>query len=241
MNILHFLFPPKCIGCQEILLPESRGEASLGSLCDECRGKLLVVGEPNCPVCGREIINRCETCRGEVFFYEKHTSVFYYESSVKPMIYRFKYGRKASYGKALGDLMYEYALKKNGRLFEGIDCIVPVPLHQKRLRKRGFNQAALLARQLSKRTGIPAIEALERKRNTKAQSSLSSQGRQENIKDAFVLGKKIDVSLKKILLLDDIHTTGNTLNACAKVLVEAGAKRPDCLTLSMAGKPVRTN
>jgi len=117
----------------------------------------------------------------------------------------------------------------DGRHF---DCMVPVPLHRSRLRQRGFNQSALLCERMGQTSGLKTIDALERLRNTKRQSSLPHEKRQANVKGSFRV--VLPVKDLSILLVDDVRTTGHTARACAKALAEAGAKDVCLLTTSIA-------
>ena len=117
------------------------------------------------------------------------------------------------------------------------DVLIPVPLHKERLRERGFNQALLLVRELSRRTGIPYRKrVLQKKRPTVPQVKLSGVEREKGVRGAFHLLEKEEVEGKSILLVDDVYTTGATVNECARVLLAGGAKRVDVLTLAHAIK-----
>jgi ComF family protein len=112
------------------------------------------------------------------------------------------------------------------------ELVTWAPLSKKRLRKRGYDQAKLLAEQVSKALQIPLVSTLEKMRDTKAQSTLGAEQRRENVKNVYRLAKGCSVTGKRILLVDDILTTGSTLSACAKVLLEGGAERVDCAALA---------
>jgi ComF family protein len=113
-----------------------------------------------------------------------------------------------------------------------IDALVPVPLHPRRLREREFNQAALLAEHLSRRVSLPVCDALQRFRYTGTQTALDRRGRRQNLRNAFALRQNVDVSDLNLLLVDDVLTTGATLDACAAVLLEHGAACVRALTLA---------
>lgn len=116
----------------------------------------------------------------------------------------------------------------------GADCLAPVPMHSKRLRQRGFNHAELLARDAGERLGLPVVNALERIRDTRQQARLSGEDRRHNMDDAFALSA--DVKGRRIVLVDDVCTTGATANACARVLREGGAEAVYLLCFAVAGK-----
>lgn len=150
--------------------------------------------------------------------------VLVYDDATAKAIYRFKYGRDTTYSAPLGAMMADYPL-------EGFDLIIPVPLHIKRLRERGFNQSLLLANAIGKRKGISVAPfILKRTRWTEPQVNLTGKERRVNVKGAFeVCG---DVSGKRILVVDDVYTTGATVSECSKVLKRSGAKEVCVFTLS---------
>jgi ComF family protein len=148
-------------------------------------------------------------------------------------IHMFKYGKKTSLCRPLGLLARETFF----RFWDvsAIDLLVPVSLHVKRLRERGFNQAHLLIRRWAKEEEIPFDgRALSRDRWTEPQTSLSRTERQKNIRGAFSVRHSEQIKGRKILLVDDVYTTGATVNECARVLMKAGAQRVDVLTLARA-------
>ena len=150
--------------------------------------------------------------------------VLVYDDATAKAIHRFKYGHDTTYSRPLGSMMADYTL-------EGFDLIIPVPLHIKRLRERGFNQSLLLANAIGKRQGIPVDPyILKRTRWTEPQVNLTGLERKVNVKGAFeVCG---DVRGKRILIVDDVYTTGATVSECSKALKRSGAKEVCVLTLS---------
>jgi ComF family protein len=152
---------------------------------------------------------------------------------VRRLVHQFKYGHQQHLrhpiAKWLGETLGDPRLR--GRHF---DAIVPVPLHPARERERGFNQAALLAELLSKRAGIPLRNALLRVRYTTTQTAYDRQERMENLKDAFCLRKNADVRGSRMLLVDDVLTTGSTLSECARVLRDGGALSVHAATAARA-------
>jgi ComF family protein len=158
-----------------------------------------------------------------------------YEGSLQKMIHRWKYEGKTSLTEPLGEWMVS-GLSRYWDL-PRFDLLLPVPLHPRRLRERGFNQVLLLARHLSRRTGIPYRKRLLQKNEaTTPQVDLSGSNREKAVKNAFCLDGNETVKGKSILLLDDVYTTGATVNECARVLMEAEARRVDVLTLAHALK-----
>jgi ComF family protein len=146
---------------------------------------------------------------------------------LRELIHLFKYGRVATLARPLGDLMAS-ALPRDERF----DAVAPVPLHWRRQWQRGFNQSELLARSLSRRTALPLIGALRRSHSTAIQAGLSNTARRRNVSKAFHCRRPDAVAGKRILLIDDVMTTGATAAACAAVLKRAGAARVALLTVA---------
>lgn len=159
----------------------------------------------------------------------------YYEGPLQEAIHRWKYQGRMSLTPFFGEWMAE-TLQRYWQP-SSIDLLIPVPLHRQRLRERGFNQALLLARELSRRTGIPYHKRiLQKKRPTLPQINLSGSGREKGVKGVFQVTKKENLKGKWVLLLDDVYTTGATVNECSKVLMAGGAGRVDVFTLAHAIK-----
>jgi ComF family protein len=158
-----------------------------------------------------------------------------YDGSLQETIHRWKYQGKITLTSFFGEWMTEGIYHYwDPNLF---DLLIPVPLHPQRLRERGFNQALLLVRELSRRTGIPHRKrVLQKRKLTIPQVNLSGIEREKEVRGSFhVIGRE-EVEGKTILLVDDVYTTGSTVNECSKVLVAAGAERVDVLTLAHALK-----
>jgi ComF family protein len=154
-----------------------------------------------------------------------------YEGTILTAIHRFKYHGKTGIGKALGNIMADFA----SGLWEmgAFDMIIPVPLHIKKLKERGFNQAIILARPLSKRFRIPLeFSALTRVRLTPPQVGIGKKGRSLNVRGAFSVTNPKVISGRKILLIDDVYTTGSTLGECSRVLMDANAQAVAVLTMA---------
>jgi len=172
--------------------------------------------------------NPCFSCRVEPLAIDGIRGVGYLRGPLKSAIYRFKYRQKRKLALPLADLMYQYLLENP----LPADFIVPVPLYMDRLRERGYNQAALLARELSERSRLPVEEeSLVRIKETVPQVALKADERRKNVKGAFrSQGEKIKD--RQILLIDDVSTTGATLVACAEALREKGARSVWALVLA---------
>ncbi len=158
-----------------------------------------------------------------------------YEGPLREAIHRWKYegkgGLTSFFGKVLGETFHRYWDPST------VDLLLPVPLHVKRLRQRGFNQALLLAKELSRRTRIPYDKGLLRKRiATPPQMGLTGKEREKMIRGSFTIQREKSVEGKRILLIDDVYTTGATVNECSKVLLKGGAERVDVITVAHALK-----
>lgn len=173
----------------------------------------------------------CGGCRRSLFLFDFARAYSPFEDPLKEIIHQFKYRSHASLAKPLAGLLlsvYQANLKELSA-----DLIIPVPLHKSRERERGFNQAFELARQFSRVARIPLpTELLVRTRPTKVQAGLSRRERRINLKGAFEVSRSGMIKDKTLLLIDDVFTTGATLNECAKILKEHGARRINVLTLA---------
>ncbi|EOC99398.1 ComF family protein [Caldisalinibacter kiritimatiensis] len=231
-TFLELLFPESgvCFICDSY--DEEIGE---DHICDECKQKLKFIGEHRCSICGRPlelgyIPDKCHECIKSIHYFTKVIAPLEYTGITKDAIYKYKYGKKAYMYKALGHLMVQ-ALQNED--IEDIDLIVPVPLHRSKLVNRGFNQAELLGKYISNYFNIPMdSKNLIRARKTKIQNKLSKKERRKNIKGAFKTKRSKVFEEKKILLIDDIYTTGATVDECSKVLLHAGAEEIVVLVLA---------
>ncbi len=215
-QILSLLFPARCAICDRVL-PFGKEE-----ICEACEERLEYLSEPLCCKCGKKIGPEeefCYDCRRKMHWFTKGVAVFPY-SFVRSSLYRFKYAGRAEYARFYARQMDAYlgARKREWKP----QALVPVPLHKKKRRIRGYNQAALVAGELSKLWGIPVMDDLIiRVKNTRPMKEIDGTKRQNNLKKAFKLGKN-DVKLNTIIIIDDIYTTGSTVDAVARVCREAG-------------------
>lgn len=171
---------------------------------------------------------RCALCRSGLRGFDAAYCYGSYEEVLRELIHVFKYGKTPTLSAPLTDFLAA-ALPRDERF----DAIVPVPLHWWRRWRRGFNQSELLARGLAKRTGLPVIDALRRVRATAVQASLSNRGRRRNVTGAFAARRAAArLTGKRVLLIDDVMTTGSTAAACAQVLKRAGVERVALLTVA---------
>ena len=213
------LFPRRCPVCDGVL--RFGGE----DVCPECFRKGKFIREPVCMKCGKELREEgeyCQDCMRKRHSYIQGAAVFEY-TSIAASIYRFKYGGRQEYARFFGRCMAE-ELEERMRRWQ-VQALVPVPVHPSRKRKRGYNQAELLAGVISRRTGIPVRQDLiVRQKKTVPQKELDEKQRQNNLKKAFKIIKN-DVKLDTIVIIDDIYTTGSTINAMATMLHIAGISR----------------
>jgi ComF family protein len=209
--LLDLLFPPRCAGCRRPGV----------WLCPSCLAGVERVSGPTCTRCGRPFhrTELCPACRSGAFALKYVRAPFFFEGVVQEAVHGLKYrGRRVLAG-PLGDLLADYLHS----LSWPAAAIAPVPLHGERQRARGYNQSALLARELAGRTGWPLLEkGLVRWRNTRPQVGLDGAARQDNVRGAF-RWEGVQPPPAQVLLLDDVYTTGATMEACAVALRQAGA------------------
>ena len=218
------LFPRECPGC-------FAGLPFPASLCDDCACKLKRIEPPFCEKCGIPFpsawtVRRCADCRIRRSPVTMQRSVFSYEGLVRQMVRAIKYRGDGRFIRFFAEELFVRA-QWNVRW----DAVVPVPLHRTREWHRKFNQAALLAEEYSRISGIAVWRGLVKRKPTPAQSSLSNLGRQKNLRNAFACKSGMPVP-RKILLIDDVITTGSTVAECARVLRRAGAKRVYALSIA---------
>ncbi len=189
---------------------------------------------PRCEICsqpyhGSTPTFTCPNCHGEGFSFDCAIAVVRSQGPVREMVHRLKYGKELWLGRVLAAWMLEGLGDPRLKGWTP-DALVPVPLHPRRMREREFNQAEILCRELSRTSGIPVLTPLVRCRYTTTQTKLDRKGRRQNLRDAFIPGKNVDVMNMNLLLVDDVLTTGSTLDACAAVLLDAGASSVRALT-----------
>jgi len=231
-SIIDFIFPPICPICGSSF----SSEEEIG-ICTHCLSHIKYIGSPLCSKCGRPFYSEltsdhlCGECLTKKRYFNRARAVGYYEGVLRKTIHLLKYKLRNNLAFPLGNLMVN-RMKSflNGATYQ---LIIPVPLHPRRLRERGFNQALSLARFISKEYNITLdFYSLARRRQTRPQVGLSEQERRDNVRGAFLLLKKDKVIDKDILLVDDVYTSGNTVEECSKVLMKAGAASVDVLTLA---------
>lgn len=219
MGILSILYPDRCPVCHQVI----RGK---GNICPGCRKKLSYIKEPKCKKCGKELERfeqeYCADCQRFEHFYDRGGAPFAYDDVMRRSISMFKYHNRREYAKFYAMEMKEHC----SRLMELCrpDVILPVPVHRSKKRQRGFNQAELVAKELGKLLGIPVDSGyLVRTQKTIPQKELTRQQRKENLKKAFEVSKR-DRTYERVLLIDDIYTTGATIDAISEILRQNQSK-----------------
>ena len=235
--LIAITLAPRCAACDVALASPSRGP-----VCDHCWAAVRTLSPPLCRTCGDALPSwrvpsaataLCLHCRRRPTDIDAGRAGGEYEGALKQIIRAFKYEGHRSLARPLGRLMRHAAAD----LLADADCLVPVPLHPWRRLTRGFNQASDLARQLER----PVVTALRRPRRTLAQAGLNASARQRNVSRAFRLSPLLSrarrarfIERRIVVLVDDVRTTGATMEACARVLKEAGAREVRAVTAAIA-------
>src|SRR6476620_472410 len=218
---VSLLYPATCTVCGKQV---RAGEF----LCDSCEATIVRIVPPFCDTCSEPFdgsINtafNCANCAHRTIYFNAAVAAYRGRGIVRQIIHEFKYTRQLHLRHLIARWL-RAALDDERLCGPRFDVIVPVPLHPARQRERGFNQAGLLGKLLSAQTSIPAKPMLERIRYTTTQTALDRSERMENLHNAFRLRKNADVRDLRVLLVDDVLTTGSTLNECARILKRAGA------------------
>ena len=238
--LINFVYPPSCAACSARMPIESRGR-----VCGACLGRVSPPDRQACAVCGMpagagsdEAARLCSRCVQARPHYDAARAITVYQASgdaipnpVAALIRRHKYGLDQWIGKALAEYL-------NGPIpipEDGCDVVIPVPLHRARLRWRGFNQSALIGAAVARRIGRPLdVGSLVRTRATPPQTMRDRKERARNVRGAFAVRRPARIAGRQILLVDDVMTTGATVDECARILKVAGARRVDVLTLARA-------
>lgn len=236
--VINFFYPPRCAACADRLPLESARR-----VCAGCLAAVERLHGPLCTVCGVPVEpgrdgnqgGWCRGCSASPPAFTQARAITRYRADdenhapVPAMIRRHKYGRDQSLTHALAECVGEpIPLAEND-----YDLVVPVPLHRTRLRWRGFNQAALLGVAIARRIGRPLdTGSLIRARATSSQTAKDRQARHRNVHNAFRVRRPARIANRRILLIDDVMTTGATVDECARALLAAGARRVDVLTLA---------
>lgn len=232
LNIfLNILYPHRCPSCLTMVSDDV--------FCSSCWKKLYFIEKPYCTICGEPLVATnegdglsCAACLRNRPYFNRNISIFVYNRTIIRVVYRLKYNQKLFLAKFLAKFLVKRLEEVDNTV--KLDYITMVPLHPKRFRMRGYNQSLLLARELSKIKHIPCIDdLLIKQKNTIPQTKLDRKRRKTNLKSVFVTNEKWlgDIKGKNIGVVDDVFTTGSTLNECAKTLKKAGVARVFTFTL----------
>lgn len=229
---ITFLFPAQCKVCEKDI-----GLNSIPYLCVGCWDSLEIVTPPWCEICGiQNVEGVCNLCATTPPRFGKLRTVAFYDAILQKIIHLYKFEKRRSLAKHLSYMMIKHQPKDCN--FKEYDYILPIPLHKTRLRERGFNQSALIAQGISNELGIEiCTNALVRSKNTTPQSSLTRDARQSNIVGAFDIKNRNHIKGKRILILDDVFTTGATVNEAVNMLWNEDPVEIDVLTLARTVNP----
>lgn len=229
-SLLALLLAPACAACGQPL-----DQPSAGPVCAACWAAVRLLPPPLCDRCGEPVVHACQACgrsretAGESIV--RSRAVGPYEGSLRAILHALKYDSRRSVARPLGILL----ARSGADVVDGADLAIPVPLHRAKLRRRGFNQAEDLARRLP----VPLCRGLVRLRDTPSQTSLPAAERRTNVAGAFGLAPGARIQGAAVLLVDDVSTTGATLEACARVLLDGGAREVRALTAARVARTAR--
>lgn len=225
-GLIAVLLAPACAACNRPL-----DEPTQGPVCQPCWNAIVPITPPVCDTCGDPLpswrvislaCRACPRCRRRGARITRARAIGEYAGPLRGIVHALKYDGRRSLAKELASRLAIHGAD----VLADADCVVPVPLHRSRQRARGFNQAAEIARHLP----VPACHALTRVRATPSQTDLPAARRHANVRHAFAVRRRADVCGRIVVLVDDVSTTGATLDACARVLLEAGAREVRALT-----------
>ncbi len=229
---MDVLFPPQCLRCRALV-------EGPGSLCGDCWREVSFVTEPHCACCGHPFAHDvgeaavCGACAAQPPSYGRARAVMVYNDASRDLVLGFKYADATHAAPSYG----RWLARAGRTCLADADMLVPVPLHWMRLFRRRYNQAALLAHALAKETGVPVSpRALVRRRRTPPLGRLNREARRQRLSGAIAVNPEQAPDLKdrRVVLVDDVMTTGETVEACAKQVLRAGARSVDVLSLARA-------
>lgn len=218
-TLLEIVYPHRCPGCDK---------RAKGLFCPRCSRLLPEIGEDSCAYCGKptmDATDRCRGCRGRRLYFDSARAVWAFEGPARLAIHAFKYGNQKTLAVNLAALMAPLVPSDT-------DVISWVPLTRKKTWNRGYNQAKLLARAISREIGLPARELLARTRQTIDQNLLDFSGRKQNVRDAFRIKSPDRLTGLRVVLVDDVFTTGATVAECSRILKTGGARSVHVVTVA---------
>lgn len=226
-KILDFFYPRRCVICDDVTDDKASG------VCHDCVSQIVYIKPPFCMKCGKQLDDEteyCRDCKNKNHNYVQGTALYEY-GSMADSLFRFKYAGRGEYALFFAKELWQ----RRGAWLLSLkpDVLIPVPVHPSRKRKRGYNQAELIARELSRLTGIPVnTKLIIRSKKTLPQKELTEKQRQNNLKRAFKILQN-DVKLNTIVIVDDIYTTGSTVDAMSSLLLQAGIGRVYYMALAV--------
>jgi ComF family protein len=228
--VLDFALPPRCAGCGEIV-------GDVHSFCPDCWTKVEFLGDGGCTTCGLPLqateADMCGVCLAKPPRIARTRAAVAYGDLTRSLAIRLKYGRKVAIARTMARYMAPLVARSGGD-----PILVPVPLHRTRLWQRGFNQSALVARELSRKLKVPTEPlALRRLKRTPPLKGMSSLQRRRTVAGAFKVLDREAVAGRTVILVDDVLTTGSTAEACARALRRAGASRVELITWARVVRP----
>ncbi|MDW8289709.1 MAG: ComF family protein [Armatimonadota bacterium] len=232
-ELLDMLYPPRCASCALV---------GWEGWCKECADHIPYIPLPVCARCGTPIDPQrfCPFCLAQPPVPEAVRAVARYRGVVRAAIHRFKYEARPSLAPALAQLLVQGWQTPLTEPLHAAEAVLPLPIHSRRERERGFNQSLLLAREFCRNTGLPLLgNVLERVAYRQPQVGLGESERRDNVRDAFRVVQPQAIAGKSVLLLDDVWTTGSTLNEATRALLAAGARRVFAYTV--AHEPLQTS
>jgi len=224
-GLIDLIYPPSCALC---------GRISSDDICVKCLSRLIPLGHQVCGKCGNPSSpdEPCPYCLAIEFNFDKAMSIFLYEEPLRDAILDFKYHREVRKGEVLRSLLADWFVS-SPLMAEGYDLIIPIPITPRKRKRRSYNQSEVLAAGIEAASGIPCAPFVLVKRNeTPSQTGFDFSGRAKNVEDSFAVTDESLVRGKRVLLVDDIITTGATVSECAKALKDAGARKVFALSLA---------
>ena len=239
-GLISLLLAADCGVCQHPLEP-----SNITFVCIDCWSKIKWLKAPYCSKCSRPLSSTfksiptflCPECRRQNVYFNRAFIPTLYEGVMKKVIHLLKYNKKTGIMRTLEKIIRSYFNCLNSS-FPCLDLVVPIPLHRKKLRERGFNQAELIAKVVAKHLQVRLTKGnLKRTKATITQTSLDREERRRNLREAFTVKNRDEFQAKNVLLVDDVYTTGTTIKEAAKVLKEAGVREVYVFALARAPQP----